>query len=207
MAVAGAIMLLVALFVAIFAGWIAPFDPKAAVKVSIDNIYVKPGGEHLLGTDDAGKDVLSNLFYGARVSLLVGFFASFISLVIGGMIGLTAGFFGGRVDNLLMRLTDVLLVASAFTLPTGRDHKDEERTAVCCLSSLNVETWHEWSEMPGFVEDVPYVLAVVTLEEGPRMTTNIVQCAPEDVRIGLPVEVVFEDIADGISLPKFRPAT
>jgi len=60
---------------------------------------------------------------------------------------------------------------------------------------------------PGFVEDVPYVLAVVTLEEGPRMTTNIVQCAPEDVRIGLPVEVVFEDIADGISLPKFRPAT
>ena len=110
MAVAGAIMLLVALFVAIFAGWIAPFDPKAAVKVSIDNIYVKPSGDHLLGTDDAGKDVLSNLFYGARVSLLVGFFASFISLVIGGMIGLTAGFFGGRVDNLLMRLTDVLLV-------------------------------------------------------------------------------------------------
>ena len=110
MAVAGAIMLLVALFVAIFAGWIAPFDPKAAVKVTIDNIYVKPGGDHLLGTDDAGKDVLSNLFYGARVSLLVGFFASFISLVIGGMIGLTAGFFGGRVDNLLMRLTDVLLV-------------------------------------------------------------------------------------------------
>ena len=63
-----------------------------------------------MGTDDAGKDVLSNLIYGARVSLTVGFFASFISVVIGGTIGIVAGFYGGRVENLLMRFTDIMLV-------------------------------------------------------------------------------------------------
>lgn len=110
MAVLGALMLLVAVVMALFAPWLAPFDPSAAVRVTIDNIYAPPNAIHWLGTDDAGKDVLANLIYGARVSLIVGFFASFISLVIGGLVGLIAGFYGGRVDTLLMRLTDILLV-------------------------------------------------------------------------------------------------
>lgn len=58
---------------------------------------------------------------------------------------------------------------------------------------------------PGFAEDVPYVLSVVELAEGPHMTSNIVGCIPEDVRVDLPVEVIFEDISESISLPKFRP--
>lgn len=110
MAVLGALMLLFVVGMAIFAPWLAPFDPAAQVRVTIDNIYAPPAATHWLGTDDAGKDVLSSLIYGARVSLIVGFFASFISLVIGGLVGLIAGFYGGRVDNLLMRLTDILLV-------------------------------------------------------------------------------------------------
>jgi len=110
MAVIGAIMLLVVVTMAVLAPWVAPFDPNAAVRVSIDNIYAPPSATHWLGTDDAGKDVLSNVIYGARVSLIVGFFASFISLVIGGLVGLVAGFYGGRVDTLLMRVTDILLV-------------------------------------------------------------------------------------------------
>ncbi len=80
------------------------------MRVTIDSIYTPPSPEHLLGTDDAGKDVLTNLIYGARVSLTVGFFASFITLVIGGTVGIIAGFYGGRVENALMRLTDILLV-------------------------------------------------------------------------------------------------
>ncbi len=110
MAVLGAVMLLVVVVMAVLAPWLAPFDPNAAVRVTIDNIYAPPNATHWLGTDDAGKDVLSNVIYGARVSLIVGFFASFISLVIGGMVGLIAGFYGNRVDNLLMRITDILLV-------------------------------------------------------------------------------------------------
>lgn len=110
MALIGALMLLVVTALALLAPWVAPFDPDAAVRVTIDTIYAPPNGTHWLGTDDAGKDVLSNVIYGARLSLMVGFFASFISLVIGGLVGLIAGFYGGRVDNLLMRITDILLV-------------------------------------------------------------------------------------------------
>jgi uncharacterized protein len=59
---------------------------------------------------------------------------------------------------------------------------------------------------PAFANDVPYVVALVTLEEGPQMMTNIVDCVPEEVTIGMRVEVVFEDWTDTISIPKFRPA-
>lgn len=110
MAVLGALMLLVVVVMAFLAPWLAPFDLDTPVRVTIDNIYAPPDATHWLGTDDAGKDVLSSVIYGARVSLFVGFFASFISLVIGGLVGLIAGFYGDRVDSLLMRLTDILLV-------------------------------------------------------------------------------------------------
>ena len=110
MGLVGLMMLAVAVGMAVAAPWLAPYNPKQAVKVSIDTIYAAPGPEHWMGTDDAGKDVLSNLIYGARVSLTVGFFASFISVVIGGTIGIVAGFYGGRIENLLMRFTDIMLV-------------------------------------------------------------------------------------------------
>ena len=110
MGMVGLIMLVVTILIAIFAPVVAPYDPDAAVKVTIDSIYVSPSAQHWLGTDDAGKDVLTNLIYGARVSLIVGFFAAFIALVIGGVVGIVAGFYGGRVENTLMRFTDILLV-------------------------------------------------------------------------------------------------
>jgi peptide/nickel transport system permease protein len=110
MGMVGLAMLVLAVAMAVFAPWIAPYDPKQPVRVTLDTIYAPPSWEHWLGTDDAGKDVLSNLIYGSRVSLTVGFFASFISVVIGGAIGIVAGFYGGRVENLLMRFTDIVLV-------------------------------------------------------------------------------------------------
>ena len=110
MGVIGAVMLITAVFVAIFAPVIAPYDPYEPVRVTIDDIYAPPSAEHPLGTDDAGKDVLSNFLYGARVSIIVGFFASFISIAIGGTIGISAGFYGGRLENVLMRFTDIMLV-------------------------------------------------------------------------------------------------
>ena len=62
------------------------------------------------------------------------------------------------------------------------------------------------NQAPGFREELPYVLAVVELAEGPRLMTNIVECAPDAVRIGMPVEVVFDDVTPEVTLPKFRPA-
>ncbi|HSL27061.1 MAG TPA: dipeptide/oligopeptide/nickel ABC transporter permease/ATP-binding protein [Acidimicrobiia bacterium] len=112
----GLAMLAVAVLVAIFAAVIAPYDPYENVRVSIDDIYQSPSPQHLLGTDDAGKDVFSGLVYGARVSLLVGFAGAFISLIVGGVIGLVAGFKGGRLGNGLMRFTDFFLVIPELAL-------------------------------------------------------------------------------------------
>ena len=63
------------------------------------------------------------------------------------------------------------------------------------------------NQAPGFREELPYVLAIVELDEGVRMMTNVVGCAPDAVRVGLPVQVVFEDVTAEITLPKFRPAS
>ena len=70
-----------------------------------------------------------------------------------------------------------------------------------------VFTWTVFHRVyhPGFVNEVPYAVVAIELEEGPRMTSNLVDCKLEDIKIGMPVEVVFEDASDEISLPKFRP--
>ena len=115
-AMAGLFMLAFVIFVAAFAPWLAPYDPYESVDVTAADILAPPDGEHWLGRDDAGKDVLSLLIYGARISLLVGFTASFMSIIIGATVGLTAGFYGGRVDNALMRLTDFLMVIPTLPL-------------------------------------------------------------------------------------------
>jgi len=110
MALVGLVMLLTVTLLAVFADAIVPYHPKEAIQVTIEDIYQPPGPVHLFGTDDAGRDVLSNFIYGSRISLIVGFFASFISIFIGGVLGVAAGFYGGRVENLIMRFTDIMLV-------------------------------------------------------------------------------------------------
>ncbi len=110
MAIIGMVMLSIVLFMAIFAPVLAPYDPKIRVNVVPDDILAPPDSDHWLGRDDAGKDVLSLLIYGARVSLIVGFISSFFSMFIGTSVGLIAGYFGGRVSNILMRFTDFLMV-------------------------------------------------------------------------------------------------
>jgi peptide/nickel transport system permease protein len=109
-ALVGGVMLLFVLILAAFAPWIAPFDPYARVVIEPDDILAPPDSTHWLGRDDAGKDVLSALIYGARVSLIVGFTSSFFSMFIGTVVGLAAGYFGGRVSAALMRITDFLMV-------------------------------------------------------------------------------------------------
>ena len=104
-AVAGGIILLILVFLAIFAPWIAPHS------YSYQNLELgaqPPSGNFLLGTDTLGRDLFSRILYGARVSLLVGFVATGVALVIGVSWGIIAGYFGGRVDSVMMRIVDVL---------------------------------------------------------------------------------------------------
>jgi oligopeptide transport system permease protein len=104
LAMAGLIVIGLLLLVAILADVLAPYDPT---RLFPGQSYAAPSAAHWLGTDDVGRDVLSRLIHGARVSLSVGVFAQIIILFIGLTVGGIAGFFGGRVDNYLMRFTDV----------------------------------------------------------------------------------------------------
>ncbi len=106
----GSIMLGVVLIAALFAPSLAPYDPYVRVQVQPQDLFAPPDSAHLLGRDDAGKDVWSQLLYGARVSLTVGFAASFVSMFIGTSVGLIAGYYGGRIGGLLMRIVDFLMV-------------------------------------------------------------------------------------------------
>ena len=110
MAIVGLFMLAVIVLAAIFADAVAPYNPRSYEGIQSSDIYNPPSAAHWFGTDDAGKDVFSSFMFGARNSLIVGFFAAFISIFIGGTFGIMAGFFGGRVENFLMRLTDLMLV-------------------------------------------------------------------------------------------------
>jgi peptide/nickel transport system permease protein len=110
MVLVGSLMILLTVGMAIFAPLVAPYNPDAAGRATLDSIYARPSSEHLWGTDDAGKDVLSNFIYGSRVSLIVGFFASLISIGIGGLLGMLAGYSGGRVDQWINGFTNIFLV-------------------------------------------------------------------------------------------------
>ena len=111
----GGTMVFVLAAVAVVAPWAAPFDPLAAVADSIGQPY-PPDTTYWLGTDELGRDLLSRLLYGARVSLLVAAVATTLTVGIGVTVGLCAGYFGGWTDAVLMRITDVVLSFPALLL-------------------------------------------------------------------------------------------
>lgn len=108
----GCFLVVTAIMVAIFAPLLTAYEPTEVVRDAEGRgmTFAPPSIHGPLGTDDAGRDVWSQLVYGARISLTVGFLAGFIAMFVGSLFGIMAGYFGGRVDNLLMRTTDVLLV-------------------------------------------------------------------------------------------------
>lgn len=108
MALVGTVTLLFFILVAVFGPIFVPFSTMEFGEV--EEMLLPPSGEHLLGTDDMGRDILANLISGARISLLIGVVATAISMIIGTLIGIMAGYFGKGVDNFLMRFTDFFLV-------------------------------------------------------------------------------------------------
>lgn len=102
----GALVLLAFVLVAVLAPVIAPYDPREKVGA----VFEPPSSEHWLGLDDGGFDMLSLMIHGARVSLMVGFAAAVVAMLVGGGVGLLAGYFGGKTDTILMRITDYFIV-------------------------------------------------------------------------------------------------
>jgi peptide/nickel transport system permease protein len=102
----GAAVMLLAVLVALAAPLIAPYDPLAQ---NLGNTLARPSVAHLLGTDNVGRDVLSRVIWGTRVSLLAGLVSVALAVVAGSLLGILAGYSGGRVDGLVMRLMDAVL--------------------------------------------------------------------------------------------------
>ncbi len=111
-----AIVLALLIMTAVIGPLFVPYDPLA---MDLDSLRQPPGGSHLLGTDSKGRDILSRIVHGARVSLAVGIAASLFSLCIGTFAGLMAGYFGGKVDLVLSQVFDIFLAFPSLLLAIG----------------------------------------------------------------------------------------
>jgi peptide/nickel transport system permease protein len=110
LALAGAVVITLITVVAVFAKFVDPTDPNFIDQANWSGYPLAPGvAHHILGTDENGRDLLARLIYGAQISLTVAFFAVLMELVIGTVVGAIAGYYGGLVDYVLMRITDVFL--------------------------------------------------------------------------------------------------
>ncbi|MDQ6929787.1 MAG: ABC transporter permease [Candidatus Eremiobacteraeota bacterium] len=110
LALAGIVVLALMVLFAVFARQLAPYDPNAIDNVNWQGTPLAPGiAHHVLGTDEVGRDLLSRLMFGARISLTVGIAATVMEIIIGSVLGAIAGYYGGWVDWIIMRVTDVFL--------------------------------------------------------------------------------------------------
>ncbi|MGD2041501.1 MAG: ABC transporter permease [Anaerolineae bacterium] len=113
LALTGLIIVLSWIFVSIFAPAVAPYEP---LKQDVVNRLQPPSAEHWMGTDQLGRDILSRVIYGGRISLPVGFLVVFLSIIVGTLLGSVAGYVGGATDTALMRITDMVMGFPAIIL-------------------------------------------------------------------------------------------
>ncbi|MBL9072326.1 ABC transporter permease [Tabrizicola sp.] len=118
MALFGLAIIVLVVAGAVFAPWIAPFDPNDQMfdGLTLEGAPMPPGGQFLMGTDLLGRDLFSRLLYGAQTSLIIGVVANGLALVIGTLVGITAGFFRGWIGGVLMRFTDLMMAFPALLL-------------------------------------------------------------------------------------------
>lgn len=114
LALVGGYIVLFYILLAIFAPVVSPQDPY---EIDLVNKLQPPTAEHWMGTDDKGRDILSRLLYGTRLSLTVGFVSVFFGAFIGILLGLTAGYYGKWIDTVIMRIVDVLLAFREYCWP------------------------------------------------------------------------------------------
>ncbi len=113
LALFSAIIIVLFIILTVFANVFAPYNP---ITINLGIRLQGPSFAHWLGTDDCGRDVLSRILYGGRISLQIGLIPTFISMVIGAVLGLAAGYFGGKTDFIIMRLADIVLSIPSLLL-------------------------------------------------------------------------------------------
>ena len=122
-AMLGLAIILAIIFCAIFADVLYDYD-TVVIKQNISNRLKAPSSEHPLGTDEVGRDVLARLVHGTRISLVIGIVVNIFALVVGGTLGSCAGFFGGKIDNIIMRIMDIFMAIPGTLL------------AICIMAAL-----------------------------------------------------------------------
>lgn len=115
MAMLGLSIIVILVLLAVFADVIADYD-EVAIKMNTSIKLQGPSRDHILGTDELGRDIFARMIHGARVSLQVGIIAVGIAIVIGGTLGAIAGFYGGKLDNIIMRIMDIFLAIPSILL-------------------------------------------------------------------------------------------
>jgi len=134
----GGAIILATLLLAILAPVIAPYDPT---KTNLREKELPPSTVHLLGTDTLGRDIASCVIWGARTSLIVGFGALIIELVIGILIGAVAGYYGGWIDEALMRVTDIILTLPTIVLLIVAASMFEVRSIYIIMVVMAIISW------------------------------------------------------------------
>jgi len=149
----------VCIFCAVFAGWVSPHDPFDLATLELGDARLPPAwspegsAKYLLGTDDQGRDILSALIYGARISLIVGLVSVLLSVAVGVLLGLLAGFWGGWVDGFLMRVCDVMLsfppiLVALLMAGVGRALFPDAHTSVAfgvLILSISLTGWVQYA--------------------------------------------------------------
>ncbi len=113
LALFGAMIIFALVLIALFAPFISTHDPTY---IDIEDALLPPSGEHLFGTDSLGRDIFSRMVYASRVALSIGFIAVGIAALIGVALGSIAGYYGGKIDGIIMRFTDIMMCFPAFFL-------------------------------------------------------------------------------------------
>lgn len=144
LALVGFVILAVLLLTALFAPLLAPYDPRA---IDLRARFVPPGREHLFGTDAAGSDVLSRVIYGSRLVLMSGVVVLLISTLGGSLIGLFAGFRGGWVDEVVMRITDMFLAFPGLILAMAVVAALQRRGILVVVVAIAIRWWAPYARM------------------------------------------------------------
>jgi peptide/nickel transport system permease protein len=144
LALFGFAILAVLLFTAVFAPLLAPFDPRA---IDLRAKFVPPNGEHPFGTDAAGSDVLSRVIYGSRLALMSGVVVLIISALGGSLLGLFAGFRGGWIDEVIMRITDMFLAFPGLILAMAVVAALQRRGILVVVVAIAIRWWAPYARM------------------------------------------------------------
>lgn len=171
-AMIGLTVILIFVFFAVFADSIASYE-NVAIKQNIKQRLLPPSKEHIFGTDNYGRDVFARIIHGGRISLTIGIVSTAISVFFGSILGSMAGFYGGKIDNIVTRITDAVMCIPAILL------------ALCIASALgngmvNLMIAISISQIPGFTRVIRSVILTLRDQDYIRAAKS---CGTSDVRI------------------------